>query len=76
MRVIIILLALIVPAFAQSSAQLSLINQALSQKLYEEVTASIQLKMQLIEAQARIKELEEKLEQQKINPKMGSKGPE
>jgi hypothetical protein len=75
MRVLVVfLLALTVPALAQTPAQAPPnLSTALSQKLFEEINVNIQLKMQLIEAQARIKELEEKLEQQKVNPKMGEK---
>lgn len=57
---IIIFLLLTSTAFAQQQTPS---EQALAQKLLEEVNANIQLRIQLINAQAKIKELEEKQEQ-------------
>jgi hypothetical protein len=64
-RTLAILLALTASALAQPQPQPATLNQALSQKLLEEVNANIQLRVQLIEALARIKQLEEKPQDRK-----------
>lgn len=80
--VTLFVLVVSVPALAQTAqtSPLSVVNQALSEKLFEEINAGIQLRMRLIEAQARIRELEERekregtsLESQKTTPKVGAK---
>lgn len=55
----IVFLLLTSAAFAQQTTA----EQALSQKLLEEMNSNIQLRIQLIQAQAKIKELESKQEQ-------------
>ena len=63
MRILFVLLLLITPVCAQPQPQPqppSALVQAFGQKIVEEVNANIQLRMQLIEAQAKIKELEAK----------------
>lgn len=63
---IIILLLSVLPVLAQSQQQTPF-EQALSAKLMEEINANIQLRMQLVQAQAMIKDLEAKSE--KPSPK-------
>lgn len=64
MRVLAILLLLMSSALAQvGPPQPSPLDQALSEKLTAEISANIQLRMQLITAQAKIKELEDAKQQ-------------
>lgn len=59
-RVMAILLALTVPALAQQAPPaLSFLEQALGQKLLDEVNTNVQLRAQLLAAQTKIKSMED-----------------
>jgi hypothetical protein len=59
--VIAILIGSAVPAFAQQgSAPPTALDQALSGKLMDEINQNVQLRAQVVQAQARIKELEDR----------------
>lgn len=80
MRVLIILLLLTGTALAQQKPpQMTPINQALSEKILEEINSNVNLRAQIVTLQARIKELEAKLppeaEQKSATPEQQSAEP-
>lgn len=76
MRTLAILLLLTSVALAQQAPPIA---QALSEKLIEEINANVQLRVRLLDAQAKIKSLEEK-DNAKQDPKAekdnGGSGPQ
>lgn len=73
LRVLIVLLALTTTALAQQTP-LTVLEQALAQKITEEVNANVNLRAQLIAAQAKIKELEDAKQKSQTSQNDGGSG--
>ena len=74
LRVLIVLLALTTTTALAQQPPLSVLEQALAQKVTEEVNTNVNLRAQLIAAQAKIKELEDAKQKSQTSQNDGGSG--